>query len=72
MTAINEPGTLAQVAQVMADNDGQHPNVRMAQSAPDFSVMVIDIEVFDVKHLNRLIAQLRARPIVSSVARVND
>ena len=71
VTAINEPGTLAQVAQVMADNEANIANVRMAQSAPDFMVMVFDMEVFDVKHLNRLIAQLRARPIVSSVARVN-
>ena len=72
VTAINEPGTLAQVAQVMADNEANITNVRMAQSAPDFMVMVFDMEVYDVKHLNRLIAQLRARPIVSSVARVND
>ena len=71
MTAINEPGTLAQVAQVMADNDANISNIRIAKSAPDFSVMLIDVEVFDVKHLNRLIAQLRARPVVSSVARVN-
>ncbi len=71
VTAINEPGTLAQVAQVMADNQANITNVRMAQSAPDFTVMVFDMDVFDVKHLNRLIAQLRARPIVSSVGRVN-
>ena len=71
VTAINEPGTLAQVAQVMADNEANISNVRMAQSAPDFTVMVFDMEVFDVKHLNRLIAQLRARPIVNSVVRVN-
>ena len=33
--------------------------------------MVIDVEVFDLKHLTRLISQLRARPVVSAVARVN-
>ena len=71
MTAINEPGTLAQIAQVMADNQANITNVKMAKSAPDFMVMMFDMEVFDVKHLNRLIAQLRDRPIVSSVARVN-
>lgn len=71
VTAINEPGTLAQIATVIADNDGNISNLRMAQSAPDFSIMVIDVEVFDVKHLTRLIAQLRARPVVSSAARVN-
>ena len=71
MTAINEPGTLAQVAQVIADNDGNIANIRMQRLAPDFSVMVIDVEVRDVKHLNRIIADLRAKPVVSGVARVN-
>jgi guanosine-3',5'-bis(diphosphate) 3'-pyrophosphohydrolase len=33
--------------------------------------MVIDVEVFDVKHLTRLITQLRAKPVVSSAARAN-
>ncbi len=71
VTAINEPGTLAQVAQVMADNDANITNIRIAKSAPDFSVMLLDVDVFDVKHFNRLVAQLRARPVVSSVTRVN-
>jgi (p)ppGpp synthase/HD superfamily hydrolase len=39
-------------------------------SATDFSQMVIDIEVWDLKHLNRIIAQLRARSVVSSAARI--
>ena len=71
VTAINEPGTLAQVAQVIADNDGNIANLRMKKSASDFSVMLIDLEVFDLKHLTRLIAQMRARPVVSSATRVN-
>ena len=71
VTAINEPGTLAQVAQVMADNDANITNIRIVKSAPDFSVMLFDMDVFDVKHLNRLVAQLRARPVVSGVTRVN-
>ena len=71
VTAMNEPGTLAQIAQVIADNDGNISNLAITQAAPDFSVMLIDLEVFDLKHLSRLIAQLRARPVVSSAARVN-
>jgi guanosine-3',5'-bis(diphosphate) 3'-pyrophosphohydrolase len=71
VTAINEPGTLAQVAQVMADNDANISNIRIIKSAPDFSVMMLDVDVYDIKHLNRLIAQLRARPVVSTVQRVN-
>ncbi|CAN5157279.1 bifunctional (p)ppGpp synthetase/guanosine-3',5'-bis(diphosphate) 3'-pyrophosphohydrolase [soil metagenome] len=71
ITAINEPGTLAQVAQVTADNDANISNIRIVKSAPDFSVMLLDVEVFDLKHLTRLLAQLRARPVVSTVQRVN-
>ena len=71
VTAINEPGTLAQIAQVIADNDGNISNLKIIESAPDFSVMVIDVEVYDLKHLTRLLTQLRARPVVSTVARVN-
>ena len=72
VTAINEPGTLAQVAQVIADNEGNISNIKILKSAPDFSVILIDVEVFDVKHLNRLIAQLRTRPVVSTVTRVSE
>jgi guanosine-3',5'-bis(diphosphate) 3'-pyrophosphohydrolase len=71
VTAINEPGTLAQVAQVIADNEGNISNIKILKAAPDFSVILIDVEVFDVKHLNRLIAQLRTRPVVSTVTRVS-
>jgi guanosine-3',5'-bis(diphosphate) 3'-pyrophosphohydrolase len=69
VSAINEPGTLAQVAQVIADNDGDINNLVM-RNAPDFSVMSIDIGVWDLKHLTLLIAHLRARPIVSTVTRL--
>ncbi len=72
VTEINEPGSLAQVAQVIADNDANISSIRTLQSAPDFSVILIDVEIFDVKHLNRLMAQLKARPVVSSVTRVTE
>ncbi len=72
VTAINEPGTLAQIAQVLGDNEANISNLRMVRTASDFSEMLIDVEVFDVKHLTRVIAQLRARPVVSTAARVND
>ena len=71
VTAINEPGTLAQIAQIIADSDGNISNLRILRSAPDFSVMSIDIEVFDLKHLTRLIGQLRSRKVVSAVARAD-
>jgi GTP diphosphokinase / guanosine-3',5'-bis(diphosphate) 3'-diphosphatase len=33
--------------------------------------MIIDLEVWSLKHLNAIMHQLKARPVVSSVTRVN-
>jgi len=69
--SVNEPGTLAQISQVIAEHDGNIDNVRMARRSPDFTEMVIDLEVYDLTHLNSIIAQLRAKPVVANVERVN-
>ncbi|WP_202801865.1 RelA/SpoT family protein [Rhodovulum sp. PH10] len=68
--SVNEPGSLAQVAQVIADNDGNIDNLKMSRSSPDFSDLVIDLEVYDLKHLTAIISQLRAKPIVAKADRV--
>jgi RelA/SpoT family (p)ppGpp synthetase len=69
--SVNEPGTLAQIAQVIAEHDGNIDNVRMTRRSPDFTEMQIDLEVYDLKHLNAIIAQLRAKPTVAKAERVN-
>ena len=69
--SVNEPGSLAQVAQVIAENDGNIDNIHMSRQSPDFTAITIDLEVYDLKHLTAIIAQLRAKPVVASVARVN-
>lgn len=71
IAAVNEPGSLATIAQVIGENNGNIDNVKMTQKAEDFHQMVIDLEVWDLKHLNRIINQLRSKPNVSSVSRVN-
>ena len=43
----------------------------MVNTAPDFTKMVIDLEVWDLKHLNRLLSQLKANSSVSAAERVN-
>jgi (p)ppGpp synthase/HD superfamily hydrolase len=70
VSAINEPGTLAQVAQVIAEHDGDIANLVM-NNAPDFTSLIIDLGVWDLKHLMTLIAQLRALKVVSTVSRLN-
>jgi GTP diphosphokinase / guanosine-3',5'-bis(diphosphate) 3'-diphosphatase len=69
--SLNEPGTLAQIAQVIAEHDGNIDNIRMTRRAPDFTDLLIDLEVYDLKHLNAIIAQLRAKAVVAKVERVN-
>ena len=60
--SVNEPGSLAQVAQVIAEHDGNIDNIRMTRQSPDFTELTIDLEVYDLKHLTAIIAQLRAKP----------
>ncbi|HEX5507279.1 MAG TPA: bifunctional (p)ppGpp synthetase/guanosine-3',5'-bis(diphosphate) 3'-pyrophosphohydrolase [Pseudolabrys sp.] len=69
--SVNEPGSLAQIAQVIAEHDGNIDNIRMTRRAPDFTDVLIDLEVYDLKHLTAIIAQLRAKPMVAKVDRVN-
>ncbi|MBO6756044.1 MAG: bifunctional (p)ppGpp synthetase/guanosine-3',5'-bis(diphosphate) 3'-pyrophosphohydrolase [Roseibium sp.] len=71
ISAANEPGSLAVIAQVIGENNGNIDNVKMVRKAPDFHQMIIDLEVWDLKHLNRIINQLRSKTNVSSVTRVN-
>jgi (p)ppGpp synthase/HD superfamily hydrolase len=71
LQTVNEPGSLAQVTQVIAEHDGNIDNIRMERSAPDFTAVTIDLEVFDLKHLNSIIAQLRAKDVVAMAERVN-
>jgi RelA/SpoT family (p)ppGpp synthetase len=69
--SMNEPGTLAQIAQVIAEHDGNIDNIRMTRRSPDFTDCMIDLEVYDLKHLNAIIAQLRAKKVVAAAERVN-
>ena len=71
LTSLNEPGSLAQIAQVIADNDGNIDNIKMIRKGADFHEIMIDLEVWDLKHLNRITSQLKQKPIISSVARAN-
>jgi GTP pyrophosphokinase len=71
VSASNEPGSLAQVAQAIGENGGNIDNIRMTRRAPDFTELTIDVEVFDLKHLNAIIGKLRTKAVVSSAERVN-
>src|SRR6185437_15927908 len=42
--SVNEPGSLAQITQVIAENDGNIDNIRMTRRAPDFTDVLIDLD----------------------------
>jgi GTP diphosphokinase / guanosine-3',5'-bis(diphosphate) 3'-diphosphatase len=69
--SVNEPGTLAQITQVIADHDGNIDNIKMSRQSPDFTEMTIDLEVYNLKHLTSIISQLRAKKVVAAAERVN-
>jgi len=71
VTALNEPGSLAQVAAVIGEADGNIDNIKMMKQVPDYAEMVIDLEVWDLTHLNEILAGLRAKDVVSRATRVS-
>ncbi len=70
--APNRPGSLAQVADVIGQAGGNIDNLRMTRRASDFTELRISIEVFDLTHLNHIVAGLKSKAIVSNVERVFD
>ncbi|GGE46785.1 GTP pyrophosphokinase [Agaricicola taiwanensis] len=71
VTSINEPGSLADITGVIGSHDSNIENLTMIAHSPDFHDMLFDLAVFDLKHLTDIIRDLRTRPVVSAVERVN-
>ncbi|HTK84320.1 MAG TPA: bifunctional (p)ppGpp synthetase/guanosine-3',5'-bis(diphosphate) 3'-pyrophosphohydrolase [Patescibacteria group bacterium] len=65
----NTPGALGTLSTVIGKNGGNITNLKIASRSLDFWDMTIDVYVNDTKHLNNIIAALRATPQVSSVDR---
>ncbi|WP_307275607.1 RelA/SpoT family protein [Labrys wisconsinensis] len=70
VVSINEPGTLAQITQVIAETDANIDNLTMRRFSSDMTELTIDMEVYDLKHLTAIIDGLRARKVISDVQRV--
>ena len=71
VTALNEPGSLATVAAIIGESDGNIDSISMTGKSADFREMLINVEVWDLKHLSAIIGQLRNKPVISAVSRVN-
>ena len=69
VTVLNEPGTLAQIAKVIGEANGNIDNLRMTRRAADFTEMMIELEVWDLDHLTDIITGVKAIAAVSHVER---
>ena len=65
----NERGVLGTLTTVIAQNLGNISNLKFTNRSADFFEMVVDIEVESTRHLNDIIAALRATPEINSVDR---
>jgi guanosine-3',5'-bis(diphosphate) 3'-pyrophosphohydrolase len=69
---MNEPGSLAQIATVIGEVDGNIQNIRMTNQVADYTEMLIDLDVWDLQHLNEILTGLRAKDVVSSATRSEE
>ena len=65
----NEAGSLGTLSTVIAKSGGNITNLKITSRSTDFWEMLLDIYVSDIKHLNNVIAALRATPEIISVDR---
>jgi GTP pyrophosphokinase len=72
VTDLNEPGTLAQIAHLIGEANGNIDQIRMISRGPDFTEMLIEVEVWDLDHLNSILSGLKAQSVVSHADRVFD
>lgn len=69
ITFLNQPGGLGTVSTVIGKNGGNIVNLKITNRSMDFWDILIDVYVKDTKHLNNIIAALRATPEITSVER---
>lgn len=69
VTISNQPGALGTLSTVIGKNGGNITNLKISSRSLDFWDMTIDVYVNDTRHLNNIIAALRATPEIASVER---
>lgn len=68
----HESGSLATLTNEIAKGEGNISNLKITHRSADFFELIVDIGVQNVRHLNNIIANLRARSCVHSVERAAD
>lgn len=69
VTFENMPGALGNLTTVIGKNGGDITNLKITSRSTDFWDVTVDVYVSDNKHLNNIVAALRATPPMTSVER---
>jgi len=69
VNAINAPGTLAEIAQLIGESGSNIDRIEMRNRQVDYTDMLITLEVYDLKHLNDILSGLRSQKVVASAER---
>ncbi|HET6519442.1 MAG TPA: bifunctional (p)ppGpp synthetase/guanosine-3',5'-bis(diphosphate) 3'-pyrophosphohydrolase [Geminicoccaceae bacterium] len=70
--AMNKPGSLGALSTVVGKHGGNIVDLKFGRRSNDLFEIVLDVEVGDVGQLGRIIAALRATPVVTSVERARS
>jgi len=69
VNAINAPGTLAEIAQVIGNSGSNIDRIEMIDRQVDYTKMRIRLEVYDLKHLNDMLTAVGRLKVVSQAER---
>ena len=70
VTAVNEPGSLGKIASVIGAAGANIDKLQMVIRGHDYTEMIIDVEVLDLKHLTDMLNGVKNLDVVSSASRV--
>jgi RelA/SpoT family (p)ppGpp synthetase len=68
--ALNEPGSLGRIASIIGAEGANIDKLQMVNRARDYTEMLIDIEVLDLKHLTDILNGVKNLNVVSEANRV--
>ncbi|WP_099866354.1 RelA/SpoT family protein [Pararhizobium haloflavum] len=72
VNALNEPGSLAEMTDVIAQRDANIRALSTLRIASDITELMMEIEVWDLKQLNQLLMQLKECACVSTATRLYE
>ncbi len=71
VVSLNEPGALGAIATIVGEAGANIDHVEFVTHSPEFRDVVLDLQVRNLKHLTAILTQIKAKPVVTRVERIN-